>query len=160
MARDELLFYKLGDFSNALESLKAGLKDEIQKLSPAHIAKAGEEQLCRHLIDRYTLEAPVLHDDKKEAHPPEDIDVDVRGRFDYAVDDDEPALVKGTSVTIAIPFVGDEQWFEFKPSSYSLSGIRGKVVGKEIHLRYWGLPQEMSSEKIKTIARKIAIAFE
>jgi len=150
MTRDDLLFYEQGEFRNVLESLKTGLKDEIQHLDRERLLKTNEDELCKYLVSKYTLEAPVLHDDKKVAHPAEDVDIDVRGRFDYAIiDDDEPHIVKGTSITIAIPFEGDGHLFHFRPSAYSLSGIRGTVVGNEIHLRYRGLPQDMSTEKIK-----------
>ncbi len=151
MAGNELLFHQKGEFRNLLESLKAGLKDEVQRMGREYLLKTSEEELCKYLVGRYTLETPVLHDDNKVAHPAEDIDMDVRGRVDYAIiDDDEPHIVKGISVTIAVPFEGDGQLFHFTPSSFSLSGIRGNVVGNEIHLRYRGLPQDMSTDKIKT----------
>jgi hypothetical protein len=150
MAREDLLFYQQGDFRDLLETLKAGLRAEIDGQSRDYLLNTPEQDLCNYLTGRHSLSVPVLYDDRKAAHPAEDVDIDVRGRFDYAIiDDDEPHIVKGTSITVAIPFDGDGQLFHFRPSSYSLIGIRGRVVGNEIHLTYSGLPQDMSSEKIK-----------
>lgn len=150
MAREDLLFYGQGDFRDLLESLKEGIKKEIHNLDRDYILKVNEEELYNFLVNRYTLEAPVLHDEDKVAHPAEDVEIDVSGRFDYAVPRGEgPCYVKGTSVTIAVPFEGDEQLFHFSPSTFSMSGVRGTVLGNEINLRYQGLPQDMSSEKLK-----------
>lgn len=150
MARDDLLFYGQGDFRGVLESIKEGLKKAIEGLDRNYILKVNEDELCKFLSDRHTIEAPILHDESKVVCPAEDIDIDVSGRFDYAVSRDEgPCFVKGTSITIAIPFEGDGQLFHFRPSTFSMSGVRGTVVGNEIYLVYQGLPQDMNSEKIK-----------
>jgi len=150
MAREDLLFYGQGDFRGLLESLKEGLKQEVHRLDRDRILKVNEDELCTYLYSRHTIEAPILHDENKVAHPAEDIDIDVSGRFDYAVSREEgPCFVKGTSITIAVPFEGDGQLFNFQPSSFSISGVRGTVVGNEIHLKYRGLSQDMSPEKVK-----------
>ncbi len=150
MTRDDLLFYKQGEFRDKLESFKTGLRDEIQRQDREYLLKANEEELCNYLTSRHTLEVPVLHDENKNAHPAQDVDIDVSGRFVYAIHDDEgPHYVKGISITIAIPFEGDGQIFHFRPSAYSMSGIRGMVVENEIHLKYQRLPQDMDAEKLK-----------
>ena len=150
MQKDNLLFYQQGEFRDVLESLKAGLKESVQTQDREYLLKANEEALCSYLINRHTLGVPVLHDEDKTVQPAEDVDIDVSGRFDYAVDKDEgPHYVKGISVTIAVPFDGDGQIFHFRPSAYPMSGIRGTVIGSEIYLKYQGLPQDMSTEKLK-----------
>ena len=85
MARDDLLFFGRGDFRGVLESLKEGIKREIEGFDRDYLLKTDEEKLCSYLVSRYTIEAPILHDDKKAVHPAEDVDIDVSGRFDYAV---------------------------------------------------------------------------
>jgi len=105
MAREDLLFYERGDVRDLLESLKEGLKQEVHRLDRDRILKVNGDELCKYLSSRYTIEAPILHDENKVAHPAEDIDIDVSGRFDYAVRREEgPCFVKGTSITIAVPF--------------------------------------------------------
>lgn len=148
-SRDNLLFSDI-DFSTVLEQMKQGLRTETGSLQRARLLQETDDNLYAYFVERYSPIVAVLHDDRKHALPPQDINIDVRGRFDYAIiDDDEPALVKGTSITIVIPFEGDAQYFKFRPSAYSLSGIRGNVAGNELHLNYSGLPQDMNAEALK-----------
>lgn len=136
MRRDDVLFYKNGDFRQLLESMKTGLRDEIDHLSHDKILQVSEEDLYEYLVNIYTLEAPILHDENKYAHPAQDTQIDVSGRFDYITDGDGHHYVKGTSVTIAVPFEGDGQLFDFNPSVIFGSAIRGEIAGNEILLTY------------------------
>ncbi len=148
--RNELLFNEI-DFRTLLEEMKVGLKTEIASLSRDLLLNGSEDKLYAYFVDRYCPSVAVLHDELKRVHPPQDIKIDVRGRFDYAVsEEEEPVLVKGTLITIEIPFDGDGQYFSLRPSAYSLSGIRGSVAGSKLHLTYSGLPQDMSTESIKS----------
>ncbi len=150
MARDDLLFYEQGEFRSILEAQKEGLRREVEGLGRDYILNANEEELCAYLASRLTVDVPILHDEDKVVLPAQDVDIDVSGRFDYAVSrEDGPCFVKGPSITIVIPFEGDNQLFHFRPSSFSMSGVRGRVIKNELHLTYSGLPQDMSSEKIK-----------
>lgn len=137
MARDDLLFYKNGEIYDALQQQKVKLQEEINGLGRDYILKVSEEDLCKSLVDKYTVEIPKLHDEKLHALEPQDAEIDVRGRFDYAViDNDEPHYVKGTSLTIAIPFEGEEQLFNFRPSAVTSYFPRGRIINNEIHLTY------------------------
>ncbi len=148
-SRDDLLFSDL-DFSTLLEQMKQGLRTEISSLQRERLLKETDNDLYVSFVDRYSPVVAVLYDDRKHALPPQDINIDVRGRFEYAaIDGDEPTLVKGTSITIVIPFEGDGQYFKYRPSAYFLSGIRGNIIGNEVHLNYSGLPQDMSTEALK-----------
>lgn len=148
MARENVLFYSLGDIYEFLEGQKSGHKAEIESLNRDYILKVSEEDLCKSLIDKHSLEVPVLHDDKLYVLPAKDTTIDVSGRFDYVSPrDGEPHYVKGTSVTIAIPFEGDGQFFEFSPSVYTSYHPRGVVSDNEILLTYEDVNMEPSKLK-------------
>lgn len=150
MARDDALFYKNGEIYDALQNQKAKLEQEISSLGRDYILKVSEEDLCKSLVDKYTIEIPVLHDENLHALEPQDTEIDIRGRHDYAVfDNDEPHYVKGTSLTIAIPFEGEEQLFHFMPSAVTSYFPRGEIVDNEIHLTYKDV--NMKAENVKKL---------
>ena len=149
MAKEDLLFYRNGDIYNVLQNQKAKLKEEISSLGRDYILKVSEEDLCKNLLDKYTIEIPILRDESLHALEPEDTQIDIRGRHDYAVfDNDEPHYVKGTSLTIAIPFEGEEQLFHFMSSTYTSYFPRGIIVDNEIHLTYEDV--NMKPENVKS----------
>ncbi len=149
MAKEDLLFYKNGEIYNALQNQKTKLKEEISSLERDYILQVSEQDLCKSLSDKYTIEIPILRDENLHALEPEDAQIDIRGRHDYVVfDNDEPRYVKGTSLTIAIPFEGNEHLFHFMPSAYTSYFPRGIIVENEIHLTYKDV--NMKPENVKS----------
>lgn len=150
MTRDDLLFYKNGKIYDSLQHQRLSLQEEINNLGRDYILKVSEQDLCKSLIDRYTIEIPILYEDKLYALEPKDAQIDIRGRHDYAVfDEHEPHYVKGTSLTIVVPFEGEEQLFHFMPSALTSYFPRGRIVDNKIHLTYNDL--NMKAENVKKL---------
>ena len=132
------LFYKKGDLQNYLNQMKFELKRKIEEMKPNDVLNKSEENLCQDLVSRYLLETPILHEDKKYAHKPEEIDIDISQDPMRSIRDrSRPFYVKGISVTIAVPFDGNSELFQYRPSTFSSSGPPcGQIVGKEVQLIY------------------------
>lgn len=76
------------------------LKNEIDSQSADYILNVSEVDYLQHIIDKYVIDAPVLHADRKRVEVG-DAQIDVAGRFDYAIDREEgPAYVKGTAINV------------------------------------------------------------
>ena len=123
------------------------LRDEIDSQSADYLLNVSETDYLRHIIDKYIIDAPVLHVDRKRVEVG-DAQIDIAGRFDYAVDRDEgPVYAKGTAINVSIPFEGDPKLLNLTlPSTYYQSP-KGDVVGNEIHLMYSRLKQDQNSLK-------------
>lgn len=123
------------------------LKDEIDSQSADYILNVGEADYLRHIIDKYIINTPALQADKKRVEVG-DAQIDVAGRFDYAVDREEgPVYAKGTSINVSIPFEGDPKLLNLTlPSTYYQSP-KGDVAGNEIHLMYSRLKQDQNGLK-------------
>lgn len=132
------LFYKKGNIQDYLDQLKFELEKKIKEMKPKDVLSKSEENLCQDLVSRYLLETPILHEDKIYAHEPEEIDIDIsQDRTRGILDRSRPFYVKGISVTIAIPFDGNSELFQYRPSTFSSSGPPcGQIVGKEVQLIY------------------------
>ena len=43
---------------------------------------------------------------------------------------------QGQVIVLAVPFTGDEQLFRYKPSCFSMKGVRASVVNSALHVSY------------------------
>lgn len=152
----DLLFHGQGDLRDYFERVKLTAKKEIEGFDTNYFLNTSEEDLVRYLVDKYSLDPPILDPDKKYISNQSEVDIDVsqdrmRGIFDRS----QPFYVKGISVTITIPFSGDGTFFQYTPSSFTYNPPRGEVIGQEVHLIYQQI--EHNAEELgKEISRKIS----
>lgn len=135
--RTDLLFYLEGSLSDFLQQRKNDIKDEIEGYDSDYILNASEEDLYQYLISKYSLEVPIIQENRISVYKPKDIKIDVsmdpgRDIFDRS----SPFYVNGTQVLISAPFKGDRILFYYQPSTFTLNPPRGKIVGQEIYLIY------------------------
>ncbi len=133
----EFLFYSQGDLRSYLEQRRLDLKREIEKLETNYILNVSEDDLCRHLVDKYLLDPPCLRKDEIYVYDQSEVDVDVSHDISRAIiNRRHPFYVKGISITIAVPFDGDAELFYYQPSTSTFNPPKGEVVGQEVHLTY------------------------
>lgn len=146
--RPDLLFFRKGDLSDFLEQRKAALTKEIEERDSNYILNVSEQDFCQYLISKYSLEPPVVHESKINAYPPTEVEIDVSHEARRFIPDrSRPFYLKGVSVTIAVPFDGNGELFQYKPSMFTYNPPRGEIVGQEIHLIYESV--EHDAEKLK-----------
>ena len=151
--RPDLLFRRKGDLNEVLSEKKKILEKEIENLDKDYVMKVSEDDLARYMVSKYALEAPVIHEDKMYVFDPADTQIEVsRGHVlsDFALT--RSFYVKGTKITVAVPFEGDEDLFHFKPSTFTLDPPRGEVVNQELHLVYETVDQD--PEELKRACRR------
>ena len=94
----------------ALEASKQRIRREIQGLERDYVLGVSKADLCNHLIDKYSAEAPIIRRDEIYALDPTEADVDVshdRRRSAFH----GPAIIKGTRITYVVPFDGEGELF-------------------------------------------------
>ncbi len=74
--------FSTGHISELLQQLKNSAKIEIERMNKDQLLNTNESDLYEYLLKRYTIEAPILLDEQIAALPPEDININVTGRFD------------------------------------------------------------------------------
>ncbi|RLB02440.1 MAG: hypothetical protein DRG59_12690, partial [Deltaproteobacteria bacterium] len=135
--RPDLLFIGKGNLRDFFEHRKLELKREVEKLDSNYILTISEEDFCQYLITKYSLRPPEIHEDKIYVYDQKEVVVDVskdpmRAIFDRS----KPFYIKGVQVTVAVPFEGDGELFQYKPSRSTRRPPCGKIRGQEIHLIY------------------------
>lgn len=133
----ELLFYARGPVARLIQHMTAELQGEVDRLDQDYLLKVSEEDLCEHLIDKYHLHPPVLHAEDLHALEAKEVPVDVSGDSRRVIiDRSRPHYIPGTSVTVAVPFDGDANLFQYQPSTYTLNPPHGDIANQAVHLTY------------------------
>lgn len=146
--RPDLLFCRKGALSDFLVQRKNALKKEIEGYDTKYILNVSEEDFCQHLISKYALEIPIIHGDKIYVYDTAEVDIDVSKHPRRVIfDRSRPVYIKGTRITIAVPFEGDESLFQYTPSTFTYNPPRGEIAGQEIRLIYETV--EHDPEKLK-----------
>lgn len=151
--RLELLFHQNGMLSDFLDKRKKDLNKEIDGYEEDYLLKVKEEEILGYLISKYSVDPIIIHDDKIYLYDKKDVDIDVswdRRRAFYG--DDGPVHVKGTQYTFAVPFNGDPELFNYKPSHYTMNPPKGTIKKGEIYLIYEC--EKIDSEGLKKLYRK------
>lgn len=130
MSRPPLLFNSVGIFE-VIEQHKAEVKELVRQVPASQLE---DESLPENIVRPLLVEIPVLDEAAKYAESRE-IDVDVSGDpMRMIFDRSRPFYIKGTEITVVIPFKGDPRAFEIQPTSYNLNPPFGLVEDHELRL--------------------------
>ena len=143
-----LLFYESGSLSNFLDNQKSSLKKEAENVNSNELLNLSEDDFCKYLISKYSLICPEILESEIHVSNTSEVDIDVsQDPLRDIRDRSQPFYIKGTSITISIPFDGEGKLFNYKPSRYDYNPPRGIVHGKELQLVYEALDHD--NNKIK-----------
>ncbi len=106
-----------------------------------------EDQIVKKLVHEFKVEPPTLHEDRVQKSL-EDGVADLRGTFQGLLNDVESPETAVKVAVYAVPFSGEEVFFEFRPSTYSSAPPRAEVDGQVLRFCYPAVGQ--SPEDIKT----------
>ena len=136
------------DLSRYLVGNKQDLAEKVASLPEERILQTAHSVLCEHFVQRFTVNAPVIDEDRIRTDYG-DAKVDVSHHPDrYIRDRSRPAMVDGTQISYFIPFVGDSQLLRCKPSTYGVDGgLQAEYRNNEIVLVYSRTPQKTSEIK-------------
>ncbi len=140
---NEPLFFG-GRLSDALRNQEAKMLSEINSLDEDRILGTSEQELCSYFVEKYKVNT-IQVDESKIQVEPGDVDIDVSKRMEYvAYGDPSPVYATGTRMTYFIPFTGDAQLFELRPSTQSSVLPRADVRDGELVMVYEEPPATVS----------------
>lgn len=135
--KEEYLFYTKGYLRDYLEHRKSEIKEEIYQFDEDYILNVSEEELTKVLVEKYSLEPPILRLNEKHLLEPKEVDVDVSQDPNRVIfDRSRPFYIKGTLTRLVIPFEGNEELFYYQPSTCLTIIPRGKIFRNELYLEY------------------------
>lgn len=133
--RTPYLFARVDVFSVS-QHQTSQLKAEIDQLNQGTLANVSEQELVHDLAAKYKFEVPVLEEESASTSYRE-VNVDVsQDPMRMIFNRGRPFYVKGTEITITVPFKGDGDMFQIRPSTHNLNPSQGEVQGTELLLKY------------------------
>lgn len=134
------------DINSFLQKNLADLKTEVKSLTLEDIKSMGEQKLIADLVKKYSVHVPILKEDEIKVDAKEG-EVEVHGQRIF--DDDRRSYnISGLIIFITIPFDGSPTLFNYRASTYSLSGTpEARIEEQNLILHYETV--EKDSEKIK-----------
>ncbi len=130
--------FSQGSLPDLLEQRRQELRREIDGLDRNYLLNVSETQLADTLVAKYSVEPPTLRRDEIAIAAERETDIDVsHDPLRVSFDRSGPVYVKGTEVTVAVPFDGSESLFRYQPSSYTLGGTpAAQLANSELRLTY------------------------
>jgi len=125
--------FRDGDTFATFRALLERTLREIDSLESEYVLKASPAELEDYYISKVTVTPLSLDADNHYIEGQKGTQIDVSHHFDRVVFPGERAIVKGTTLDIAVPYSGDPNLWRIRPSTFSLSGypeleIRDDVI--------------------------------
>ncbi len=132
----DVLFMRL-DVHGVLEGLQGEMRKRVDELSSTRLLREREDDLVAALMFDLKIDVPVVEEGSQYIVDEGETPVDVRydpNRFLH--DRSEPLFVPGHRLIVAVPFRGNPQLFEVRPSSYDSMPPHAEVVGQELRFTF------------------------
>ena len=134
-APDELLFCKFDNFS-LLQSQETELNSEVNSYPSNALLNTSEQDICAYFVQKYTIAVPELREDEITVTQEEE-QVDVSGDPQRFISNrNRPFYIPGTKITFEVPFSGNGQLFQCRPSSFDLNPPRALVNQDYLRFTY------------------------
>ena len=130
------LLFNRHDLRGVLAAQEQAISKEIVSLDENRLLNSSHSDLCQYFVAKYTVDPVILNEEGIQADYG-DAQVDVSHRFEYAVyDRSRPAYVTGTRIAVFVPFEGDTQLLDCKPSTFTYNPPRATIRGNSLVLIY------------------------
>ena len=122
------LLFNRGSLSDLIGAYPRSMQQEVDGWDENKVLAASEADLVDYLVQRYTLDAPSLRprEDWDSNANEEQVDVshDFRRGFGRG---DRRIFVPGHRFTVRIPFEGDANLFDYRPSTFNFNPPRANI---------------------------------
>jgi hypothetical protein len=136
--QNEDAFHSRAGISQAMELQRQHMREEINRLPEARLESEAVERLAEEMAEKFSINMPVL--DEASIQPARrEIDIDFsRDPTRRAYYSERGGVVKGTEISISVPFQGDAEVFRLHASSHTMEYPRGRIESAVIVFRRQG----------------------
>ena len=134
---ERFLFSKV-NWHDVLEHQTKQMAAEIDSIPSNRLLNTSAHDLADYLVEKLKLDVPVLDEESIHADQHES-QIDVSQDMNrHIFDRGRPFYITGTSVVITVPFRGDRNMFDVRPSTYSLNPPGAAVKDDHLTLIFTG----------------------
>jgi hypothetical protein len=146
MRERNYLFSKY-DWFSVQENQKKQLTAEISQMDGNRLLNTSPDDLCDYFEEKYRVNVPILRESEITADQKE-TQIDVSGERLRAIRDrSRPFHIPGTEIEITVPFDGDTEVFNIRPTSFTLSPPSADIRGNSLILRIQGT--DLKADKVR-----------
>lgn len=137
---NEKALFSRRDWFDVERNQKILLEEEVASMDENRLLNTSVDDLCTYLIGKYSIDdVPTLRPEEIVVDQREtQIDVS-RDPMRFVFDRSRPAYVTGTEIEYSVPFDGDRNVFDVRPTTYTLNPPRGHIVGGELRIYIRGI---------------------
>jgi len=133
----ERYLFNDADWSSVENHQQKLIRDEILSFDAQRILTSSLDDLCDYFTQKYALWVPQLQKEHAQADQQER-EIDVSGDRSRYWNSPGPHFVRGTEVSLVIPFSDDAEFFKVQPSTYTQNPPLGEVRDQTLILRVTG----------------------
>lgn len=148
MIRDDALLFNKGDLGVLLRNLEETVLKDVERYDGNLLLNTPTDDVCAYYLKRHEIEPVELAEDSKITADTQDVTVDTRrlpeGRWNYG--EHQPTIV-ATAYSFFVPFTGDAELFNFRPSTFTINPPRAIIKGSNLVLTFVMLENETTDLK-------------
>jgi len=146
MRERNYLFSKY-DWFSVQENQNNQLTTEISQMDGNRLLNTAVDDLCDYFEEKYRVNVPILKESDITADQKE-TQIDVSGdRLRVIRDRSRPFYVAGTEIEITVPFDGDTEVCNIRPTSFTLSPPSADIRGNCLIIRVQGI--NLQSDRVR-----------
>jgi len=146
-SRDKPLFMKVSVY-DSIEGQKKSIANQAEKIPEERLLNEDLNLLVQELARQHSVAVPTIDRSEISASEPQEVEIDFRGGDDFRFNRHGARRVKGTSVTLRVPFTGDKEAFYVRPTRASLPPPQATVVQPELQLTFSGV--DLNAQQVKS----------
>lgn len=148
MSRNNSLFADY-DWFSVEQNHKTKLQEEVAAYDENRLLNTSVDDLGTYFSDKYALDVPEIDRNGIVADQRETkVDVSHDHRY-FSPMDGRRNMVDGSTVEIEVPFTGDPQLFNVRPTTASMSPPKAGIRGNALLLKFTGVNQSADEVKSK-----------
>jgi hypothetical protein len=135
--RTSWLFGERANINDVVDSQRRSVDSAIDAVDTEELRIKSIDEILPAVVDKLRLDVPKLHRDQAVQLPPEEVEIDVSRDPNRAIIPGRgPYFVKGTQISIAVPFTGEALLLKYGHAPYPfINPIEGEVEDDHIILR-------------------------
>lgn len=146
MNRPNYLFQN-GSLTDVLDRQTAAARQEVDAINRNQFLSSSIDDLIEFVVSKMSIEPLVIYEDRMTRRQSE-IKIDVAGwpgRYSFG---EGPCLVPGIRVVVSLPYTGDSDLWNIRPSTFSTMPPFGDVTPTVVEMTFES-PTDQSLERIK-----------
>lgn len=122
------------DIRQLFDKVTADVNKEVDQIDPNRFLNTAPSDLSTYFLDKYIINPPHLHRENWSVNESE-VKIDVsQDPNRWIPDRSRSYYIPGQQIEVEVPFVGNNELFHFRPTSYTFNPPRAKIQDQSLFI--------------------------